>query len=154
MQILRSCFFTGLMVSKFSSPCEFRDTLSAVNGFFTGVMILSIFSSVEFMNFKSHWGQLIPSVHYFMSLQSDKTLQNGYNFKAKILSFWIFQTFLQNSWGKNSITQTKNSRFRQIHLVYLPKIGRIKKPGVTSESNAVMNFSAIILFFCQRLLAK
>ena len=31
---------------------------------------------------------------------------------------------------RNSKTQAKNSRFRQIHLVYLPKIGRKKKPGL------------------------
>ena len=34
-----------------------------------------------------------------------KTLHNGYNFKAKILTVWSFQTFPQNSRGKNSITQ-------------------------------------------------
>ena len=32
-----------------------------------------------------------------------------------------------------SKTQAKNSRFRQIHLVYLPKIGRIKKPVVVPK---------------------
>ena len=50
-----------------------------------------------------------------------KTLKNGYSFKAKISSFLSFQTFPQNSRGKNS-------RLRQIHSVYLPKIGQIKKP--------------------------
>ena len=39
-----------------------------------------------------------------------------------------FQTFPQKSSRKNSITQAESSRFRQIHLLYLPKIGQIKKP--------------------------
>ena len=34
---------------------------------------------------------------------------------------------------KTSGTQAKDSRFRQIHLFYLPKIGRIKKPAKTSS---------------------
>ena len=56
----------------------------------------------------------------------------GKSFEAKILSFWSLQTFprSRNSRGKNPITQAKNSRFQQIHLVYLPKIGRIKKPAI------------------------
>ena len=37
--------------------------------------------------------------------------------------------------GKNSKTQGKNSRFRQIHLVELPKTGPISKPGVITKPN-------------------
>ena len=54
-------------------------------------------------------------------------LLNGYNFKAKPLSFWCFQTFSQNSRGKKLHNSIKKLKFRQIHLVYLPKIGGIKK---------------------------
>ena len=35
--------------------------------------------------------------------------------------------------GKNSKTQGKNSRFRQIHLVELPKTGPISKPALLTR---------------------
>ena len=34
--------------------------------------------------------------------------------------------------AKNSKTQAKNSRLVQVHLVYLPNLGRIKKPVLGS----------------------
>ena len=51
---------------------------------------------------------------------------------------------------RNSITQAKNSRFRQIHLVYLPKIGRKKKPEVISnesDTNYNMLFRVIEMIY-------
>ena len=39
---------------------------------------------------------------------------------------------------KNSKTQGKNSRFRQIHLVELPKTDPISKPGLITVNQKVM----------------
>ena len=47
--------------------------------------------------------------------------------------FLKFSIVLSKLKGKNSITHAKNSRFRQIHLVYLAKRGRIKKPDATTN---------------------
>ena len=71
--------------------------------------------------------------NYYNTETKDETfkkLQNEYNFKAKNIEFLKFSNIPSKPKGKNSMTQAKNSRFRQIHLVYLPKVGRIKKPGL------------------------
>ena len=55
-------------------------------------------------------------------MKGSKYYGKGTILKQKYLVFEVFRHFLK--------TQAKKSRFRQIHLVYLPKVGRIKKPGL------------------------
>ena len=70
---------------------------------------------------------------------------NGKYMVINMNSRWKRQILKQNS--QNPLKNSENSRFRQIHLVYLPKIGRIKKPGLHIKyswfENMVVAFSAI-----------